>query len=167
VQQQGRVHWRTQPIRATGNAFSGDGKKRNKGRTGAIATIRRRGRRRLFFDTAWEDGILYYQTKWAPNTEILVKIAEAFKVGFNSSYDEPGCGVFGEASYGNGELREVDLDADDIAQYEYYDGNDSYRFENRNYDCSEEILETLLKRKKAAIKQQDLNCNDNSRGKNN
>lgn len=110
-----------------------------------------------FFETTWEDGILYYQTKWAPNTRILVRIAEEYKVGFTYSYDEIGNGVFGEASYLNGELTEIDLDADDIGQYEYNEDNGTYRFENRTYESSGDILETLLERKKAAIGQKELN----------
>lgn len=113
-----------------------------------------------FFNLHWDGDALYYQTKWAPNTAVLVQIADEYRVGFNYSYDEIGNGIFGEASYLNGELTEIELDADDIGQYEYDEENGTYRFENQNYESSGDILETMLARKKAAIKQQLLNDNN-------
>lgn len=115
------------------------------------------GDRGFLFDIRWEEGILYYETKWSPNTAVITAIADHFKVGFTHSYAEPGNCVFGEASYRDGELTAVDLDFDDIAQYEYDEESNTYRFENQNYECSEEIQEILLERKKAIQRLQDLN----------
>lgn len=109
-----------------------------------------------FFEIVWENGMLYYETKWAPNTAILVFIADEYGVGFNHIYDEVGNGVFGEASYMDGELKIIGLDADDIGQYEYDGDSGTYRFENLTYASSEDILQLMLERKKAAIRQQDL-----------
>jgi len=113
-----------------------------------------------FFDLNWDGDILYYQTKWAPNTAVLVQIADEYRVGFNYRYEETGNGIFGEASYLNGELTDVCLDADDTGQYEYDEETGTYRFENQNYESSSDILETLLARKKAVIKQQQLSSNN-------
>ena len=115
------------------------------------------GERGYLFDIRWESGILYYETKWAPNTEVIVAVADHFKMSFSYWYSEPGNGVYGETSYKNGVLTSVTLDWDDIAQYEFDEDTDTYRFENQNYDSSEEILEMLLQRKKAIQRLQDLN----------
>ncbi|MFD0764541.1 hypothetical protein ACFQZI_06730 [Mucilaginibacter lutimaris] len=134
-------------------------KEKNEGR-GQLPTFINEVNGGYFFNIVWQDDHLYYQTKWAPNTQVLVKIAEEYNVGFTYSYDEISNGVFGEASFLNGELTEIDLDADDIGQYEYNEDNGTYRFENRNYESSEDILSTMLERKKATLKQQELNNNN-------
>ncbi|RFZ91121.1 hypothetical protein D0C36_19460 [Mucilaginibacter conchicola] len=117
---------------------------------------------KYFFSISWENGILYYETKWSPNTSVLQRIAMEYGVGFIHSYDEPGNAVYGEAHYLNDELTVIDLDWDDIGQYEYDEENGIYRFENRNYESSDEILYIMLQRKKAAIRQQNLNPTDNN-----
>ncbi|MFC0513099.1 hypothetical protein ACFFGT_02770 [Mucilaginibacter angelicae] len=109
------------------------------------------------FEIRWEGGVLYYETKWSPNTEVIVAIADHFKIGFRYNYSEPGNCVFGEAAYRDGTLTDVALDWDDIAAYDFDEDTDTYRFENQNYDSSEEILEKLLERKKAIRKLQGLN----------
>jgi len=114
-----------------------------------------------FFQTAWENGILYYLTKWSPNRREVMRIAIKYGVGFIHSYDEPGNLVFGETQYLNGVYNDVDLDHDDFGQYEYDEDTDTYRFENQSYTGTEDILQTLLERKKAAHIQQDLNPTGN------
>jgi hypothetical protein len=103
------------------------------------------------FQVMWSDGILYYETRWTPNTDVIVKIAEHFKVGFVHNYEEIGCRIFGEATYRNGQLTVVTLDPFDFDQYTYDDDNECCVFENQNFDCSDEILEILLDRKKQAL----------------
>lgn len=103
-----------------------------------------------FFETTWDDGgPLTYQTKWAPNTVRLVEIADHYGVGFIHNYEEPGMQIYGEATYENGRLTEIDLDDQDFEQYDYDEEKDRYTFENEEYDGDWEILETLLDRKKA------------------
>jgi hypothetical protein len=103
----------------------------------------------FLFDIRWEDGILNYETKWSPNTAVIVAIADKYQVGFIYSYAEPGNCVFGEATYKDGTLTDIALDFDDLNNYEFDEETNTYRFENQNYECSEEIQEILLERKKA------------------
>jgi hypothetical protein len=135
--------------------------KEKKEKWGQLPPFVTEGGNGYFFETVWADGILYYETKWAPNTGVLVRIAKEFKVGFTHSYSEPGNGVFGETSYLDGTRTAVDLGADELAQYEYNEENGMYRFENHSYESSEDILLLLLERRKAAQRQQDLNPNEN------
>lgn len=100
-----------------------------------------------FFNIRWEDGILYYLTRWAPNTDALVEIARRYHAGFTHEYEESGNLVFGKATYQNGELSDISLDSDDYYLFTYDEERNSYLFEGRYYDSDTEILEILLERK--------------------
>lgn len=107
------------------------------------------------FDIRVEDGTIYYDTKWAPNTGILVQIADHFQTGFVQEYSEFDMSVFGEAEYENGTLTETSLDHGDFQLFEY-DESGVYLFEGRFYETDMEIMELLLERKKTGL--------DNPRG---
>jgi hypothetical protein len=102
-----------------------------------------------FFECSWEGGILYYNTRWAPNTDNLKKTADHFGVGFTLSYAETGNLVYGEASYKDGILTDVCLDNEDFDLYEFDEEQDTYLFEGNHYESSDEIMKILLQRKKA------------------
>ena len=105
--------------------------------------------RGYFFDILLEDGgcNFNYQTRWSPNTEILLQIAEYFKVDFIYNYEEIGNQIYGVAVYSNSELTEIYLEEEDFEQYKYNEETDTYSFEEENYESDYEILEILLKRK--------------------
>ena len=115
-------------------------------------------KRGYFFDILLEDGdcIFNYQTRWSPNTEILLQIAEYFKVDFIHNYEEIGNQIYGVAVYSNSELTEIDLEDEDFEQYYYQEESDTYYFEEENYESDAEILETLLKRKIKKLQNQIL-----------
>ncbi|MGO1649879.1 MAG: hypothetical protein ACTHXT_11065 [Sphingobacterium sp.] len=107
------------------------------------------------FDIRAEEGTIYYDTKWVPNTAVLVQIADHFQTGFVHEYSEIAMGVFGEATYENGTLIDHCLDYEDFARFDY--GDDGlYTFEGESYESDMEILELLLDRKKEGL--------DSSRG---
>lgn len=91
--------------------------------------------------------IFQYETKWSPNTEVLQKIAEHYKVDFVHDYEELGCLIYGRATYENGFFTDIFLDFDDFEKYYYEEETDRYHFEGDTYDSNYEILEILLKRK--------------------
>ena len=105
-----------------------------------------------------EDGdcIFNYQTRWSPNTEILLQIAEHYKVDFIYNYEEIGNQIYGVAVYSNNELTEIYLEEEDFEQYDYHEETDTYSFEEENYESDYEILEILLKRKILKIQSQIL-----------
>ena len=115
-------------------------------------------KRGYFFDILLEDGdyIFNYQTRWSPNTEILLQIAEYFKVDFIHNYEEIGNQIYGVAVYSNNELSEIYLEEEDFEQYKYNEETDTYSFEEENYESDYEILEILLKRKILKIQSQIL-----------
>ena len=102
-----------------------------------------------FFDVSLENGgcNFNYQTRWSPNTEILLLIAEYYKVDFIYYYEEIGNQIYGVTVYSNNELKEICLEEEDFEQYDYHEETDTYTFEEENYESDYEILEILLKRK--------------------
>jgi hypothetical protein len=99
------------------------------------------------FSIRWEDDILYYETKWSPNLEIIKQVAEKFKVDYTHSYEEMGCLIYGEASYKKEVFTDVFLDAIDFDSYVEIEGGNKWIFENNIYESDIEILEILLERK--------------------
>jgi hypothetical protein len=65
--------------------------------------------RGFLFNIRWQNGVLNYETKWTPNTEVLIAIANHFKVGFIYSYCESGMSIFGETTYKDGILTDIYL----------------------------------------------------------
>lgn len=101
------------------------------------------------FETSYEDGILCYMTKWSPNTQVLISVADYLNLSYTHKYEEPGMMIYGRDTYENGELVQVRLDNDDFALYVFNEQNGYYDFEGESYPSDEEILETLLRRKLA------------------
>ena len=129
--------------------------KENCGQLPEFVSDKKRG---YFFDILLEDGdcIFNYQTRWSPNTEILLQIAEHYKVDFIHNYEEIGNQIYGLAVYSDDELTEIDLEDEDFEQYYYQEESDTYYFEEENYESDAEILETLLKRKIKKLQNQIL-----------
>ena len=120
--------------------------KENCGQLPKFVSDKNRG---YFFDILLEDGdcIFNYQTRWSPNTEILLQIAEHYKVDFIYNYEEIGNQIYGVAVYSSNELTEICLEEEDFEQYDYHEETDTYSFEEESYESDYEILEILLKRK--------------------
>jgi len=101
-----------------------------------------------FFNICWEDeDVLYYETRWSPNIEVVQKIAEHFGVSFTMEYEETGCLVYGRASYTDGMLTDVYLENGDFGKYHFNEDTDTYHFEGETYESDCKILEILLERK--------------------
>lgn len=102
-----------------------------------------------FFDIIWEEGdcIFNYQTKWSPNTDILIQIAERYNVDYIHDYEEMGNLIYGRNIYEKGNLIEIGLDDDDFEQYHYDEEIETYHFREETYDSDSEILEILLENK--------------------
>jgi hypothetical protein len=100
-------------------------KMKKTGTTSEFISDKNRG---YFFDILLEDGdcIFNYQTRWSPNTEILLQIAEHFKVDFIYNYEEIGNQIYGVAVYSNNELSEIYLEEEDFEQYDYHEETDTY-----------------------------------------
>lgn len=105
-----------------------------------------------FFDIRWEEeDVLYYETRWCPNIEVMQKIAKHFGVGFTMEYEETGCLVYGKATFTEGILIDSYLACDDFQAYRYNEETDTYHFEGETYESDCKILEILLERKTALL----------------
>lgn len=101
------------------------------------------------FEISYEDDILCYLTKWSPNTQVLVAVADHLNLSYTHGYEEAGMMIYGRDTYKEGELVQIMLDNDDFALYEFNQQTDRYDFEGDSYPNDEEILETLFRRKLA------------------
>lgn len=89
----------------------------------------------------------HYDTRWSPNIEVLWMIANHYDVGFQLSYEESGCMVFGKTFYENGNLKDYCLHQNDFQDFSYNAEKDNYQFEGNTYEYKEEIMKILLERK--------------------
>ncbi|MXN90808.1 hypothetical protein GR160_06175 [Flavobacterium sp. Sd200] len=92
-------------------------------------------------------GIFEYETRWSPNTEVVMAIADRYGVAVRHQYEETGNCIYGETGYANGISIETDLDWEDFDRYEYNQEEGLYHFEGEAYESDCEILEILLERK--------------------
>jgi len=102
-----------------------------------------------FFDIRWEDDALYYETKWSPNTAVIMEIAVRFGVEFSYGYEESSMGIYGEATFKKGVFTDTFLDQEDFSLYHYHNQSNLFVFEGDTYESNSEILDILLERKKA------------------
>ena len=101
-----------------------------------------------FFEMEMSDNVLNYVTKWSPNLETVREIADEFGVEFSFHYEETANGIYGEAVYEKGNLKDTFLTIDDFASYIYDEEKDTYLFEGEYYENDGDILEILLNRRK-------------------
>lgn len=64
-------------------------------------------------DISFNGHWINYESRWTPNLNLLVQLAERYQVGFISGFDEMTNGIYGEALYSNGRLQSVYRDAYD------------------------------------------------------
>jgi len=89
-----------------------------------------------------------FQTKWAPVDAQIVKVANLFNVEFEYEYEELGCGVYGMYVYKNKELIDFYLTDDEIdLVIPKNEDWDSWSYNGEEYECREEALELVLKKK--------------------
>lgn len=103
--------------------------------------------RGYFFSTRWEEGVLYYETRWSPNTDVLISIADHFKVGFQHDFEESGNLVYGQAIYEKKQVSLYELESGDFDLFEFDEEKENWVFEGERYESDYEIKEILLERK--------------------
>lgn len=101
------------------------------------------------FEISYEDGTLCYLTKWSPNTQVLISVADYLSLSYIHSYEESGMMIYGRDTYKDGELVQIMLDNDDFELYEFNQQTECYEFEGESYPNDEEILAVLFRRKLA------------------
>lgn len=107
--------------------------------------------RSYMFDISIDGDNIMFETRWVPNIEALQQIADHYKVGFTSEYEERGNMIFGRTTYENGRLTEVDLEPVDFKSYDYNEDEETFTYEGEIYAHEEEVLELLLKKKSGPV----------------
>lgn len=94
------------------------------------------------------DDQISFETKWSSNVEDCVLVAKHYGLSFTLNYQECGCNLYGKAIYtaGNDEAKIYDLSNEYFDLYEFNEEADCYVFEGENYECEDDILETLFER---------------------
>jgi hypothetical protein len=94
------------------------------------------------------ENTINYQTRWIPNLEALVQIANYTGVDFISQYDELAMGIIGEATCKGGVFSNVRLDGHDLQAYHYDPGSATYLYNGQSYEDEWSVLMHLLEIKK-------------------
>lgn len=130
--------------------FKAMAEKQEKENCGQLPDFVEDGNGGYFFDIYQDDdvtGIFQYETKWTPNTEAVIQIAEHFKVDFTLDYEELSCLLCGRKIFEDGILTNIYLEDEDFDKFDYDEETDKWHCEGVTYDSDCEILETLLERK--------------------
>ncbi len=92
---------------------------------------------------------IQYATKWSPNVQDLIEIANHFCLNFSTDYEESGNDIFGKAifTFGNSEAEFLDLDQSDYDKFEYLEDEDVYLYKGVKWDSEAEILDDIFEEK--------------------
>lgn len=102
----------------------------------------------LLFDIWFLADRLEYLTKWCPNTNGLVKLADYLDCGVVHQYQQIFAAIYGEAIYLNSKLTDVCLEQSDFFRYTYDSAQHCFHFQGQDYQDVQEVLEVLLRDKK-------------------
>ncbi|QEM07872.1 hypothetical protein DIU31_031835 [Mucilaginibacter rubeus] len=72
-----------------------------------------------FLGASLEGNKLFYETRWVPNLEGVLRLAEHLGLDYVHWYEEPANMVYGEAWYKDGEFEHVWLDTPEVAGHDY------------------------------------------------
>lgn len=94
------------------------------------------------------DEEIYYRSRWVPNIDVLVQIANHYAVDFLDSYDELQTGVFGEANYDRGVLSNISLDGNDLKASHYDEETRLFIYKGQSYEDERPIFAQLIEQKR-------------------
>jgi Ferredoxin-like domain in Api92-like protein len=89
-----------------------------------------------------------YETRWYPNFEGLIQIADHYQLDFVNNYNELANGLFGEATYKNSVFNDIRLEPEDFQAYQYDKEIGLFVYDGKNYSFEWPIFEKLLERRK-------------------
>ena len=136
-----------QKVKELFKAMEIKGKESNEGQ---IPSFMDEPKQDYFFEIYADDtDTVSYETKWNPNVEDLVTIANHFNLNFIVTYQETSNNIFGKAIFtaGNAEAKLYDLDNDDFKLFSFDEEGDIYTYEGEEFESDHEILETILEKK--------------------
>jgi hypothetical protein len=97
------------------------------------------------------DAKVCYCSRWIPNNQALLLLADEFDINFVNHYDELAMGIFGEAKYEQKTYSDIRLDHNDFSSYQYDQETRLYVYDGKNYSFEWPIFEKLLDQKKEGV----------------
>lgn len=88
-----------------------------------------------------------FETRWVPNIETLLEIANFYQAGFVCKYDEMANGIFGEARYDRSTLVMVNLDMEYFRAVRYDKLQKGYPCGEQVFEYEGDLLDYLLEQK--------------------
>jgi hypothetical protein len=88
-----------------------------------------------------------FETRWVPNIETLIEIADFYQAGFTCKYDEMANGIFGEARYDQSALIMANLDMEDFKAIRYDKQQKGYPCGQQVFEYEGDLLDYLLEQK--------------------
>ena len=94
-----------------------------------------------------ESFVVQYETRWAPNVEIVIEIAKKHNLTFVLEYEESGNLIYGRYVYDGKELKDFYLSDEEHDLYEWDENYEVCTFEGEEWESDTEIKEIILERK--------------------
>jgi len=88
-----------------------------------------------------------FETRWVPNTETLMEIADFYQADFTSRYDEITMGIYGETRYDRNSLIMVTLDSEDFRAIRYDKQKNGYPCGEQVFEYEGDLLDYMLDQK--------------------
>ena len=88
-----------------------------------------------------------FETRWVPNTETLMEIADFYQADFTSRYDEITMGIYGETRYDRNSLIMVTLDNEDFRAIRYDKQKNGYPCGEQVFEYEGDLLDYMLEQK--------------------
>lgn len=88
-----------------------------------------------------------FETRWVPNTEVLLQIADFYKAGFTCKYQEMAMGIYGECRYDGQTLLMVNLDSEDFKAIRYDKQKKGYLCGQDVFEFEGDLLDHMIEQK--------------------
>ncbi|MCQ6957668.1 hypothetical protein [Mucilaginibacter aquariorum] len=88
-----------------------------------------------------------FETRWVPNTETLMEIADFYQADFTSRYNEIAMGIYGETRYDRNSLIMVTLDSEDFRAIRYDKQKNGYPCGEQVFEYEGDLLDYMLDQK--------------------
>ncbi|HZY39389.1 MAG TPA: hypothetical protein VFE53_22190 [Mucilaginibacter sp.] len=91
---------------------------------------------------------IQFETRWVPNLDLLIEIADHYDAGFVSKFQEMANGIYGEARYQDRTLTMVSLDMEDFKAIRYDKQKQGYPCGEDVFEYEGDLLDYILEQKK-------------------
>jgi hypothetical protein len=98
-------------------------------------------------DIAVDKHRITFETRWTPNTETLLEIADFYKAVFVCKFHEMSMGIYGEARYDGNKLETVSLDREDFQAIRYDKQKNGYPCGEQVFEFEGDLLDYILEQK--------------------